>query len=102
MVVQAALYNPVNSTLTVSAFSYDRIGAPALSLHLPGISAPVATLANGQASVIFPISFETRLRSALSPSTSFSSRRRRPSSSRTESTGAFRPRRSSAARASLG
>ena len=55
VVVQAALYNPVNSTLTVSAFSYDRIGAPALSLHLPGISAPVATLANGQASVIFPI-----------------------------------------------
>jgi len=54
VVVQAALYNPVNRTLTVSAFSYDRIGAPSLSLYLPGITAAVGTLANGQASVTFP------------------------------------------------
>lgn len=55
VVVQAALYNPVNSTLTVSAFSYDRIASPALSLYLPGIATPVASLVNGQASVTFPI-----------------------------------------------
>ena len=55
VVVDAALYNPANSTLVVSASSYDRIAAPLLSLYLPGITDPVGTLVNGQLSVTFPI-----------------------------------------------
>ena len=59
VVVDAALYNPVNGKLTVSAFSYDRIGSPSLSLFLPGIAAPMGTLVNGQFSVTFPITDST-------------------------------------------
>ncbi|WP_051293101.1 tandem-95 repeat protein [Citrifermentans bremense] len=53
--VDAALYNPGSGRLTVSATSYDRIAAPSLALHIPGIEGPVAALVNGQGSVTFPL-----------------------------------------------
>jgi len=59
VVVEAAMYDPGKGTLTVSATSYDMIGAPALSLYLPGIEAPLGTLLNGQISVTFPITDNT-------------------------------------------
>lgn len=59
VVVQAAMYDPGKGTLTVSATSYDMIGAPALSLYLPGIEASLGTLLNGQISVTFPITDNT-------------------------------------------
>lgn len=55
VVIQKAVYNPVSSTLVVTANSFDRINQPILQAFVPGSEAPLGTFTNGQLIVSFPI-----------------------------------------------
>jgi len=57
--LESAMFNPVNNILIVSAASYDQVAAPALSLYMPGMDAPLGTLVDGKISVTFPVSDTT-------------------------------------------
>jgi len=56
VVIDSAVFNPRTGTLTVSAASYDRVAAPALSVYMPGMEAPLGVLTDGKLSVSFPVS----------------------------------------------
>lgn len=53
--VSQAIYRPLTKTLTITAASSDLVASPALQAFMPGMAAPIGTLAGGTLSVIFPI-----------------------------------------------
>lgn len=59
VVIDSASFNPVTRTLVVSASSFDAVAAPALSLYMPGMEAPLGSLVNGKLSVTFPVTDTT-------------------------------------------
>jgi len=54
VVIDKAAYNPLTGTLSITASSLDRVAAPPLKAFLPGMTAPLGTLSNGQLNITFP------------------------------------------------
>jgi len=55
VVITKASYNPLNNTLLIAASSSDKVANPALQAFMPGMTAPLGTLSNGQLSVTLPV-----------------------------------------------
>lgn len=53
--VSQANYRPLTKTLNVAAASSDKIAPPTLQVFMPGMAAPLGTMAAGQLSVTFPV-----------------------------------------------
>jgi hypothetical protein len=55
VVIDKATFNTLTGVLSLSASSYDKVANPALQAFMPGMTAPLGTLANGQLNVTFPV-----------------------------------------------
>lgn len=53
--ISSANYNRVANTVTIAASSSDSVALPALQAFMPGMTAPIGTLVNGQLVVSLPI-----------------------------------------------
>jgi hypothetical protein len=55
VVISAATYNPLTKVLAITASSADKVNAPALQAFIPGMTAPLGTLAAGTLNITFPV-----------------------------------------------
>lgn len=54
VVVDSAVFDPAQNKLFISGSSHDSVGPPVLTAYMPGMEAPLGTLAGGQLAVSFP------------------------------------------------
>lgn len=54
VMISKALFQPLNNILAISAASSDKVALPALQAFMPGMTAPIGTLAGGTLTVAFP------------------------------------------------
>lgn len=55
VVISAVAYTPLTKKLAITASSSDKVNAPALQAFMPGMTAPLGTLAAGVLNVTFPV-----------------------------------------------
>lgn len=55
VIINHAVFSPQTGSLSISAASLDRVAAPELQAFIPGMTAPLGTLANGALNVAFPV-----------------------------------------------